>query len=84
MGNDCFWPTKDVSMLEEEFVFLSKESIQEKGFSNSCRDHALSSSLRFEGFDVDEEINNMMNGTLQDKSDGYMCNIFMILIVMAL
>jgi hypothetical protein len=40
-----------------------------------CRDHTLSLSLRFEGFDIDEEINNTMNGTPQDKSNGYKCNI---------
>jgi hypothetical protein len=42
----------------------------------SCKDHTLSSSLQFKGFYVDEEVNNMMNGTLQEESDGYMCNIF--------
>jgi hypothetical protein len=33
MGNDSFWPVKDVSMLEE-LIFLPKESIQQEGFSN--------------------------------------------------
>ncbi len=67
MGNDCFCLARDISMLKEEFVFLLEKGIQEEGFNNlwkiivSCRDHVLSSSLRCEGFDVDEEINNMMN-----------------------
>jgi hypothetical protein len=52
-----------------------EEGIQEKGFSN-LRDHTFSSSSQFEGFDADEEINNTMNGTPQEKSNGYMCNIF--------
>jgi hypothetical protein len=34
MGNDCFWPTSDVSMLEEELVFLFEEGIQHEGFNN--------------------------------------------------
>jgi hypothetical protein len=68
-------------MLEEELVFLPKKGNQEKGFSNfqkrkvSYKNHVLSSSLRSKGFDVDEEINNIMNGTSKDKSNGYMCNI---------
>jgi hypothetical protein len=37
----------------------------------SYRDHTLSSSLQSKGFDIDEEINNMMNGIPQDKLDGY-------------
>jgi len=41
-----------------------------------CKDHALSSSLQFKRFDVDEEVNNMMNGIPQDECNGYMCNIF--------
>jgi hypothetical protein len=69
-------------MVEEKLVFLSEEGIQEEGFSNLrkirmfYKDHTFSSSLRFEGFDVDEEINNTMNGIPQDEFDGYMCNIF--------
>ncbi len=35
----------------------------------------LSSSLKFERIDVDEEINNTMNGIPKDEFDGYMCNI---------
>jgi hypothetical protein len=79
--NDCFWLAKDVSMLEEELVFLSKEGIQKKGFNNlrkrrmSCRDRALSSSLQSEGFNLNEKINDMTDGTLEDEPDGYMCNI---------
>jgi len=34
MGNDYFWHVKDVSMLEEELVFLLKKGIQEEGFNN--------------------------------------------------
>ncbi len=41
----------------------------------SCRNHAFSSSLRFNGFEVDEEINYTMDGTPQDRSNGYRCNI---------
>ncbi len=69
-------------MVEEEFVFLLEEGIQEKGFSNlrkrrlSYRDHIFPSSLWFEGFDVDEEINNTMNSIPRDEFDGYKCNIF--------
>jgi hypothetical protein len=68
-------------MLKEEFVFLLEEGIQEEGFSNlrkrkvSSKNHALFSCLPFKGFDVDEEINNTMDGTPQDESNGYMCNI---------
>jgi hypothetical protein len=63
-------------MLEEKLVFLLEKGIQEEGLSNlwkvrmSCRDHVLSSFLRSKGFDVDEEINNTMNGTPQDESNG--------------
>jgi hypothetical protein len=39
------------------------------------RDHILFPSLQFEGFDIDEEINNTMNGISQDESNGYKCNI---------
>jgi len=35
-----------------------------------CKDQAFSSSLHFEGFEINEEINNEMDGTLEDKSDG--------------
>jgi len=69
-------------MVEEKLVFLLEEGIQEEGFNNLrkirmfYKDHTLSSSLRFEGFDIDEEINNTMNGIPQDEFDGYMCNIF--------
>jgi hypothetical protein len=69
-------------MLEDELVFLPEKNIQNEGFSNLwkrrvlCRDHVLSSSLCCEGFDVDEEINNMMNGTPKDNSNGYKSNIF--------
>jgi hypothetical protein len=82
MGNDFFWLVRDVSMLEEEHVFLAKEGIQQKGFSNlwkkrmSCKDQALSSSLRYEGLDVNEEINNTMDNTPKNKFDGYMCKVF--------
>ncbi len=82
MGNDCFWLVKDVSMLEEELVFLLEKGIQEEGFSNLwkrgimfCRDRIFSSSLQSKGFDIDEEIKNTMNGTPQDESNGYKCNI---------
>ncbi len=40
------------------------------------RNHALSSSLQFERFDVNEKINNTMDGILKDKYDGNMCNIY--------
>jgi hypothetical protein len=82
MGNDYFWFIKDVSMLEEELVFLLEEGIQEEGFNNlwkgrmSCRYHTFSSSLQFKGLDIDEEIKNIMNVIPQDESDGYKCNIF--------
>jgi hypothetical protein len=61
-------------MLKEELVFLSEKGIQEEGFSSlqkkkSYRNHILSSSLQSKGFDVDEEINNMMNGIPQDELD---------------
>jgi len=48
----------------------------------SCRDHVLSSSLWSEGFDVDEEIINTMNGTPQNEFDGYKCIIFLIMLTM--
>jgi hypothetical protein len=48
------------------------------------RDHILSSSLWFEGFDVNEEINNMMDGILEDKSNGYTYNFLMMPTMMAL
>jgi hypothetical protein len=41
----------------------------------SCGDHIFSSCLQYERFDVDEEINDMMNGIPQDEFDGYRCNI---------
>ncbi len=41
----------------------------------SCKDHTPFSSLQSKGFDVDEEINNTMNGIPQDELDGYWCNI---------
>jgi hypothetical protein len=50
MGNDCFWPIRDVSMLEEEVIFLLEEGIQKEGFSNLWknivfdRNHIFSSS----------------------------------------
>jgi hypothetical protein len=82
MENDCFWLARDVSMLEEEVIFLLQEGIQKEGFNNlwkskmSGGDHILSSPKQYEGFDVDEEINNMMNGIPQDESNGYRCDIF--------
>jgi hypothetical protein len=82
MGNYYFWPTKDVSMLEKKLVFLLKEDIQQEGLSNllkrkvSCRNQVLSPSLCSEGFDVNENINNKMDGTPEDESNGYKCNIF--------
>jgi hypothetical protein len=78
--NDYFWLARDVSMLEE-LLFLSKEGIQKEGFNNLkrrrmfCKNQALSSSLQSKGFNVNEEINNMMDGTLEDESGGYRCNI---------
>ncbi len=81
MGNDCFWHVRDVSMLEEKHVFLAKEGIQQKGLRNlwkrklSCRYQAFASSLHSKGFDVNEKINNTMDGTPEDKSNGYRCNI---------
>jgi len=66
---------------KKNLYFYQKKAIKERGFSNfqkrkvSYKDHVLSSSLRSKGFDVDEEINNIMNGTSKDKSNGYMCNI---------
>lgn len=41
-----------------------------------CKIQALFSSLRSKGFDVNEKINNMMDGTHEDEFNGYMCNIF--------
>ncbi len=67
-----------------------EEGIQKEGFSNlwerivSCKNHVFSSSLQCEGFDIDEEINNTMNGIPQDEYDGYNRNIFMMPILMAL
>jgi hypothetical protein len=49
VGNDYFWPAKDVSMLEEKLIFLLEKGIQEEGFSNlqkrrmSYGDHIFSS-----------------------------------------
>jgi len=68
-------------MLEEELVFLLENGIQEEGFSNlgkrrmSCGDHTFFSSLQSKGFDIDEKIENTMNGTPQDEFDRYKCNI---------
>jgi len=67
-------------MLKEELVFLLEKGIQDEGFSSlqkrkSYRNHILSSSLQSKGFDVDKEINNMMNGIPQDELDEYHCNI---------
>ncbi len=42
----------------------------------SCKDYVLSSSLRSEGFDVNEEINNTMDGIPKEESCGYKCNSF--------
>ncbi len=70
MGNDYFWPTKDVSVLEEKLVSVPKKGIQQEGFKIS----SFSSSLCFEGFDINEEINNMMDGIPKDESDRYMWN----------
>jgi hypothetical protein len=42
----------------------------------SCKDQALSSSLRIEGSNVNEEINNTMDGIPEDESNGYRCNNF--------
>lgn len=42
----------------------------------SNRNFVFFSSSQFEGFDVDEKNINMMNGTPQDQSNGYKCNIF--------
>ncbi len=73
--NDYFWLARDVSMLEE-LVFLSKEGIQKEGFDNlrrrrmSFKDQALFSSLQSEGFNINEEINKVMDGTLEDEFDG--------------
>jgi hypothetical protein len=33
-------------------------------------DQALSSFLHFEGFEINEEINNEMDGTFENKFDG--------------
>ncbi len=41
-----------------------------------CKNQALSSSLRSKGFDVNEEINNTMDGIPKDEYNEYMCNIF--------
>ncbi len=76
MGNDYFWLAWDVSLLEETLVFLLKEDIQYEGFSNLpmrrmfYEDQALSSFLHFEGFEINEEINNEMDGTFENKFDG--------------
>jgi hypothetical protein len=42
----------------------------------SCRDQAFSSSLCSKGFDINEEINNIMNGIPKDEYNGYMFNNF--------
>lgn len=58
-------------------VYLSKEDNQQIGFSNLhmkrlfCKDQVLSSSLHSKGFDVNEEINNEMDGTPKVEFDGY-------------
>jgi hypothetical protein len=39
------------------------------------RDHASFSSLQSKGVDVNEKINDMMDGSFEDESNGYMCNI---------
>jgi hypothetical protein len=73
-GKWFFWPIRDVSLLEKTLVILSKEGIQQEGFNNlqkkrvSCRDQVLSSSLHFKGFDVNEEINNTMDGWKHGKN----------------
>jgi hypothetical protein len=87
--NDCFWFAKDISMLEEEVIFLLEEGIQEEGYTNLHNNKVSSRDfffliLQFEGFDVDEEIINSMNGTPQDEYNGYKCNNLMILTMMAL
>ncbi len=77
VGNDYFWLAWDVSLLEETLVFLLKEDIQHEGFNNLnmrrmfCKDHVFFSSLHFEGFEINEEINNEMDGILKDKFNGY-------------
>ncbi len=40
------------------------------------RDHAFFSSLWLQAVDVNEKINNMMDGYLEDEYNKYMCNIF--------
>jgi hypothetical protein len=76
VGNDYFWLAWDVFLLEETLVFPHKKDIQHEGFSNLpmkrmfCKDQALSSSLHFEGFEINEGSNNEMDGTLEDKSNG--------------
>ncbi len=67
-------------MVEEKLVFYQKKAFKRKvlticGKEECVIEITLSSSLRFEGFDFDEEINNTMNGTPQDEYDGYKCNI---------
>jgi hypothetical protein len=34
VGNDCFWLTRDVYLLEETLVFILEERIQPENFSN--------------------------------------------------
>jgi hypothetical protein len=73
---------KGCFIIGRSTCILPEEGIQSEGFRNlwkeivSCRDQALSSSLCFEGSDVNEEINNMMDGIPEDESNGYKCNSF--------
>jgi hypothetical protein len=82
VANDYFWLARDVSLLEETHVFLAHEDNQQEGFSNLwkrkvfCRDEALSTSLHYEEFNVNEEIDIMMDGTIGDKFNGYKCYSF--------
>jgi hypothetical protein len=41
MGNDYFWPARDVSMLKEKHVFLVEEGIQQEGFNNLWKKECL-------------------------------------------
>jgi hypothetical protein len=76
VGNDYFWLAWDVFLLGKTLVFPQNKDIQHEGFSNLpmkrmfCKDQAFSSSLHFGGFEINEEINNGMDGTLEDKSSG--------------
>ncbi len=61
------------------WIYIEK-GIQPEGFNNLQKKNCLVKirlslhPLRFEGSNINEEINNMMDGIPEDESNGYMCN----------